>query len=845
MAGHARYGDPIRMVANQEYQKVLGFFAVLASLLCLDLLPGPYAVHYLFDVMQTEGAQCLYTGKMLLRQGPFGWDPSRWCGLPAGIAFSNPFSFQAVLLSFEPMWLHFTLEKLILLTMCGFGLYRMTREYVQVSPAAALTLTLPLMATLSAGQVVVLEAFAFPLIFMWTRDLAMGRGARTLRLAKCIAMVLLFTMTCVVFVIPYFIPLAVFLALLAPKTWDKRRQLLVTALVWTGYVLMAAPLVWGFLDFLPEVNRVATPLPPVNMRAAVGSMLFAIPGSFLTTNALPVLYCLPKAWADRRFRLLFLVVLGYLAILAFLSSPLYDMLLMGTVFHKAHLYRAGMTSPYVMLILSAYALRVSPRLNRFSWLITLLAVAMAARSHSEAKSIVTICLILAQYLCLLIFVTQQLRPGLKALLVLLACFFFLIVNLRQLEQTSDDAHDLYAKGFGNHQALQDITRERPPFRVASVDLDSSIAKSYGLETLDGKYELTYMRFNNYMREIARPQFSSEHAARDYFDNQMNLFITPPIKPKEQRLHTFNRGVPRVASDFDTGLLLVADVRYILSSKPIMGLEGFATLKTTDVGRGLPLAAGTRLDAAYHLPIYVYRLNSPLARAFFTEGITVLNTPEDVLRAMASAPYDQLRHTAYLSQTDIRDLKLAPLAQPHAAPAGQVALTSYGTDKISLRVEASRPGMLIVSNNWDKGWWATLNGAPVDLLRVDYAFQGIFISTPGVYDVTLRYHAPVTLGLYWAFLVGVLLILAAAFLPPAREPAPEPVPEGLDLPALPKGKAMLLLAAGTAIWCVGFAKFVWFKRPPDGQPYWYIIIFCPVVAVAVCTYLVRRYNGLRR
>lgn len=863
---HAR----LERLGQSESRNALRFFFCLAAAFCLDLLPGPYAVHFLFDVVQTAGMQAIYTGRQLLAHGPFGWDPSRWAGLPAGVAYSPPFGLHSVLLAFLPPWLFYSALKITLLTAQGFGLFRLLREYAQAPAPAALVLLVPSYLIMTSGQVVVVEAYSFPLVFAWTLDLARGEGGRAARLAKALCMALLFSMTCLVYVLPYFLPLAVMLALLAPAHAAKKRHLAVTALVWGGYFLMVLPLLWGFVDFLPMVNRVDHPGPPFHMGQALLGLALGTLGSFLSLNALPAVFCLPHAWRDARFRLLLAITLAYALVVAFLGSPLYEHFLAGTIMHKAHLYRAGMVLPYCQIILSGYAMslalsRAKP-LPRYSWGLAGLVAALAFREHSEARAIIGASLTALSFLCLQVFAFRQLAPRRGLMLALLALAFFITVNARQQEQTSDDAHDLYATGFGNHPRMKELARglakDMPgrPARAASIDLDPSIAKSYGFETLDGKFELTYMRFNDYMREVARPQFADEAAARRHFDNQMLLYVTPPLKPKEQRSHSFNKGLPRRLEDFNAGLLYAAGVQYLFSSKPVEGIEAFAEPLFTDPGRGLPLAAlaeGTPVGPFYHLDIHAYQVREALGPAHFVSAARLAATPQEALALLAAAGPQGVRRAAVLAAPDLAPLDaevrafVEGLTAPDQATPIQttsVQATRPSPDEIELRFTAAGPGLLVVSDNFDKGWSASLDGKPVPLLRADYAFQALPVDAAGEHVARLTFRAPLTLALYRVSLAGVLCILAAALVPGAPIRAPEatrPAPwRALALPEL-GGRAWLVLGLCALVWTVGFVKFVWFKKPPDGRPFWYIAATAPLVGLAVCALLLRWYGRLRR
>lgn len=843
----------LRLPAS-EYTTALKFFCWLAAVFCLDLLPGPYAMHYLFDVMQTAGSQALYTGPHFLANGPFSWDPSRWAGLPSSIAYSPPFGFHSVLLSFMPMWLYYTLQKLILLTALGFGMYRLLREYAQAPAPAAMLLLVPTYLTMTGGQTVVVEAYSFPLVFAWTLDFARGVGSRPMRIAKGVAIVLLFSMTCLVYVLPYFLPLAVMLALLAPAHADKKRHLGITALVWGGYFLMMLPLLWGFWDFLPTVNRVDHPPPPLQSSKALLALAKAYLASFLSVNALPALFCLPSAWRDGRFRLLFGITAAYALIVAVLSSPFYDHWLAGTLLHKAHIYRAAMILPYCHLILSGYGLSLTTQLPRYSWALAALAAGLAAADRSEARAILGAGSVAFCILGLHIFVTRQtqLRRGL--ILVLLALVFFLAANARLREQISDDTHDLYATGFGNHPEMATLARQATgPVRTASVDLDPSIAKSYGFETLDGKYELAFKRFNDYMREVASPQFPDKAAAHAHFDNQMLLYVTPPLKKKEHHSHSFNKGLPRSAEDFNIGLLLAAGVRHVFSSKPIQGMEQYADLLFVDPGRGLPFAASSPVASYYHLPIHAYRMRDALGEAYFAPSVAISDTPGQTLSELSQAGPEGVRSAVFIARSDLSGLDVAAKARVEALAEGpRVQASSEAAvrpdpDSIEVRFHASGPGLLVLADNFDKGWRATLDGAPAQIIRANYAFQAVLVDAPGAHHVVLRHREPLFLALHWATLVGMLCIMAASIArrksPDSSEPECRPR-QHFALPEAPILGTWLMISLCAVLWTAGFVKFVWFKGTPDGWPFWYVAATVPLVSAAACGLLLHWYAWLR-
>ncbi|MCW2544618.1 MAG: hypothetical protein JWM40_2170, partial [Frankiales bacterium] len=49
-----------------------------------------------------------------------------------------------------------------------------------------------------------------------------------------------------------------------------------------------------------------------------------------------------------------------------------------------------------------------------------------------------------------------------------------------------------------------------------------------------------------------------------------------------------------------------------------------------------------------------------------------------------------------------------------------------TNSLGLRVQSNRPGLLVLPENWNAGWSATLNGRPASLLRVNYTSMAVAV-----------------------------------------------------------------------------------------------------------------------
>jgi hypothetical protein len=94
----------------------------------------------------------------------------------------------------------------------------------------------------------------------------------------------------------------------------------------------------------------------------------------------------------------------------------------------------------------------------------------------------------------------------------------------------------------------------------------------------------------------------------------------------------------------------------------------------------------------------------------------------------------------------------PLALPPGSRAGRAELVRRSAGRLEARAEG--PGLLVVSEAWDAGWSARLEGGGrLPVHRVDHALMGVVLP-PGTQRVLLR-HAP------RGFMVAVLLGLGAA------------------------------------------------------------------------------------
>lgn len=114
--------------------------------------------------------------------------------------------------------------------------------------------------------------------------------------------------------------------------------------------------------------------------------------------------------------------------------------------------------------------------------------------------------------------------------------------------------------------------------------------------------------------------------------------------------------------------------------------------------------------------------------------------------------------------------------------GTVQITDEIPTHIRISAQMDTPGLVVLADNWDKGWRAFWNGRPVPVLRVDYTLRGVVVPAgSGTLEFIYR-PASLILGLWLAGLAAVALSgwLTIIRLRSRPKPFPEPAYKELDL-----------------------------------------------------------------
>ncbi len=129
---------------------------------------------------------------------------------------------------------------------------------------------------------------------------------------------------------------------------------------------------------------------------------------------------------------------------------------------------------------------------------------------------------------------------------------------------------------------------------------------------------------------------------------------------------------------------------------------------------------------------------------------------DALRLLATGASDPVR-TALL---ETAPPSLTPVAD---SAAETVSYTRRDEDQIAVEVTANASGLLMLSEIWDPGWAATVDGEAVATYRANFIFLSLPVSE-GKHSIVLRYTPPrLALGLGISIGAALLLSIIAAIL----------------------------------------------------------------------------------
>jgi hypothetical protein len=136
----------------------------------------------------------------------------------------------------------------------------------------------------------------------------------------------------------------------------------------------------------------------------------------------------------------------------------------------------------------------------------------------------------------------------------------------------------------------------------------------------------------------------------------------------------------------------------------------------------------------------------LPRAYVPRSVRVVTDDRQALPQMASIDFDP-RQTAFMTE----DLRLPDSMQ------GSVRVHYEIPTRAELDIEMQTAGLVLLSDLWDPGWHAELDGAACPIYRVDVALRGFQVPA-GKHHIVCTYDPESVRAGWHRAIVGVLILL---------------------------------------------------------------------------------------
>ena len=163
-----------------------------------------------------------------------------------------------------------------------------------------------------------------------------------------------------------------------------------------------------------------------------------------------------------------------------------------------------------------------------------------------------------------------------------------------------------------------------------------------------------------------------------------------------------------------------------------------------------------VESGTPFPSYLYRNQCFLPRAYVAARAVYSPNPDETMARLADPGFDA--HNTVLLQSKAA----VEAAYPATGAAGQVESFRRTANSVTLQVNLSQPGYVVLLDRFDPNWHATVDGREVKILRANLLFRAVRAG-PGRHTVRFYYRqrwlaAGLSVSLGALALCGVLFLL---------------------------------------------------------------------------------------
>ena len=252
----------------------------------------------------------------------------------------------------------------------------------------------------------------------------------------------------------------------------------------------------------------------------------------------------------------------------------------------------------------------------------------------------------------------------------------------------------------------------------------------GLETFTGFTPLATWRLARYWDAMTqcenRPEINcnTEHRKPEHF--QLEL----PLLKQENSID---------ASVVSTAMLSVANVRYLISQRPVVNGDLIEMHRPGNPLLGkLSLMERVKVNFSGRDDLYLYELKNTIPRFYIARNVRVFDDDNELLSTLSEATINEVRDTVFLSR---KDGPVKPLTSNDAP--GQASLIKLNNDEFEVDVSIGGPAYLVISNSFNEGWQCTnQDGKMLQMRPAFHLFTAIMVNEEDR-TITCRY-SPFTL-----------------------------------------------------------------------------------------------------
>jgi hypothetical protein len=157
-------------------------------------------------------------------------------------------------------------------------------------------------------------------------------------------------------------------------------------------------------------------------------------------------------------------------------------------------------------------------------------------------------------------------------------------------------------------------------------------------------------------------------------------------------------------------------------------------------------------SVFEAPVRVFAVPDPLPRAYLVTGV-VIDGPPGEASIVLHHGFDAASEVALEAAAG------RPAVSALGTRPGTARIVGRRSDSLSIDVSAAAPAVLVVTESFDPGWRAWVDGRPAPVWRANAIFRGVAVE-PGTHRVEMRYRPP---SVAWGAAATVLGIAAMGFL----------------------------------------------------------------------------------